>query len=129
MSYLHLWNMSFSLTIIFLILFQSFFLFFRYAMISVYSILSFYIFFSSDNSLNLFFALFLIILCYFLNNLLLCLKSLLCFFDNKLFHSSFIYSEKHFIIIQFFHLGWNCALCQLLYLCSNTKNEFYNDFL
>ena len=50
-----------------------------------------YFFSSSDNSLYLFFALsLLIILSHFHNNPLLCLKSLLCFFDNKLFHSYFI---------------------------------------
>ena len=73
-------------------------------MLSVSSI-SFFIFFSSsDNSLYLFFALslsLLIILCYFHNSLLLCLKSLLCFFDNKLSHSPFIYSEKNFYKIPF----------------------------
>ena len=45
-------------------------------------------FFLLQITLCVYFLLFLlIILCYFHSNLLLCLKSLLWFFDNKLFHS------------------------------------------
>ena len=73
---------------------------------------SLFIFFSSsDNSLYLFFALsVLIILCYFHDDPLPCLKSLLCFFDNKLFHSFFIYDEKKLYKAPFLSLKLELAI-------------------
>ena len=72
-------------------------------MVLVSSIFSFYIFFLQI-ILFTYFLLFLFILLYhFHDNLLLCLISFLCFFDNKFFYPILSLIKK-FIMIYFFHL-------------------------
>ena len=66
-------------------------------------ILSLY-FFLPQVILCFYFLLALLIFLYYLFNIFwLYLVLFLCFFDNKLFHSFFIYNEK-FVMFHFFHL-------------------------
>ena len=79
------WKRFFTFSIVFLIFFQ-----FVFFLQTCYDICFFHIlvlyFFPLQIILCIYFLLsLLIILCYFHNNPLLCLKSRLCFFDNKLF--------------------------------------------
>ena len=104
-------------------------LIFAYFLQTYYDTYFFHILFmffsSSDNSLYLFFALLLILFYYFCNNLLPCLVSHLYFFDNKFYHSFFIYNKK---FIHFFYLNQNYSLCLLHNPCTCTKSGFYNHF-
>ena len=111
----------FPFAIIFLVFFQSLFIFFRHILISVSSIFSFSIFSLLDNYLHLFFA--------YSCNLLLDLIVSLYFFDNKQFcYLSFII-RNHFFNNLLFHLNQNFSLHLLHHLCSCTKNEPCNHFL
>ena len=80
----------FRLAIIFLKFFQSLYFFLMHIVILISSLFSFYICLS-DNSVYLFLD-FSILLCWFHNIYFLYSTSLLCSFDNKLFHSSFTHN-------------------------------------
>ena len=92
----------FSLAIISLIFFWFLFLFFRHVFISF---LPYLFSFLLQIILYIYFLLFVLILLYCHDILLLFLKSQVYFFDNKLFYSFFIYNEKKIITILFFHLS------------------------
>ena len=92
---------------------------FRHNLISIYSIFSFYMFFSSDNSLYLFLAcpcnLFLLFSYY-------CFAcSTLLIIGTYFFH---IYTKRKIIIIYVFRFNQNFSLCLWHHPCSLPKMNF-----